>query len=205
MRVGQGFSPANCNFNPREILCSKIRKLGRAGLQPCQSGCTFYAALAAEVSMMHPERSTYFVTINSSDKRQILQSTRMAHLLSAVLLHYRNNGKFELHEYVIMPDHLHILLTPVRDITLEKVVQLIKGGFSFQAKRKLGFNGEVWQESYYDRRVRNESEYQAFRGYIHQNPVKRGLVSNAKEFTYSSANPSVGLDDVPQRLKPLQM
>jgi hypothetical protein len=48
---------------------------------------------------------------------------------------------------------------------------------------------EIWQPSYYDRRVRGIEEYMAFREYIHRNPVKRGLVSVASEFPYSSAYP----------------
>jgi putative transposase len=51
-----------------------------------------------------------------------------------------------------MPDHFHLLITPFE--TLERSLQLIKGGFSFRAKKELGFGGEVWQNSYYDRRVR---------------------------------------------------
>ncbi len=137
----------------------------------------------------------YFITINVQDKRQILQSTRVADLLLSVLSSYQQGKKYALHEYVIMPDHLHVLLTPAHNVTLEKVVQLIKGGFSFRAKRELGFRGTIWQESYHDRRVRNDEEYEAFCRYIHQNPVKRGLVASPEEYRYSSAC-------VPQWLKP---
>jgi putative transposase len=81
-------------------------------------------------------------------------------------------------------------------------MQLIKGGFSFRAKRALGFVHEIWQPSFYDRRVRDAEEYFAFRDYIRQNPLKRGLAVKAKDYRYSSAWPGLLLDEVPQRLKP---
>jgi putative transposase len=141
---------------------------------------------------------TYFITSSTFQKKSIFQSERMAALLVEALQHYRSQGKFLLHEFVVMPDHFHALLTPQE--TLERAVQLIKGGFSFRAKRDLGFGGEVWQNSFYDRRVRDSAEYEAYRKYILDNPVKRGLVQVATDFPFSSAN--VQLDEVPQRLKP---
>jgi putative transposase len=71
-----------------------------------------------------------------------------------------------LHEFVVMPDHFHLLITPIE--TLERALQLIKSGISFRAKKELGFVGEVWQKSFYDRRVRDVAEYRAFLDYIHR-------------------------------------
>ena len=144
--------------------------------------------------------STYFITAATFQKHSLLQSDRMADLLLEVLLHYRSQQKYLLHEFVIMPDHFHLLLTPT--LTLERALQLIKGGFSFRAKKELGFAGEVWEKSFYDRRVRDWQEYCAFRQYVHSNPVKKGLATTAEEYPYSSAKPGLVLDALPQRLKP---
>ena len=97
--------------------------------------------------------SCYFITASTFQKRSILQSDRMAGLFVDVLLHYRERGKYLLHEFVVMPDHFHLLITPRE--SLERAMQLIKGGFSFRAKRELGFMHEIWQPSFYDRRVRD--------------------------------------------------
>lgn len=97
--------------------------------------------------------SCYFITVSAFQKRNILQSDRMAGLFVDILLHYRAQGKYLLHEFVLMPDHFHLLITPRE--SLEKAMQLIKGGFSFRVKRELGFPHEIWQPSYYDRRVRD--------------------------------------------------
>ena len=60
-----------------------------------------------------------------------------------VLAHYRDRNKYILHGFVIMPDHLHALLTPSADISLERAMQLIKGGFSYRLGSSK--NGFVWQ------------------------------------------------------------
>jgi len=176
--------------------------------QRCDTVFKAAAALAAEVLMAAPPRgntgySTYFITACAFQKQSLLQSERMARLFIEVLLHYRQQGKYLLHEFVLMPDHFHMLLTPT--LTLERALQLIKGGFSYRAKKELDFGGEIWQKSFYDRRVRDIEEYHAFREYIRRNPVKRGLVPMAEEYPYSSAWPGALLDGIPQRLKPLTL
>jgi len=146
---------------------------------------------------------SYFITASTFQKRNLLQSDRMRGLLVEVFFHYRQHDKYLLHEFVIMPDHFHLLITPV--VTLERAIQLIKGGFSFRAKKELGFMHEIWQPSYYDRRVRNAEEFFVFREYIRQNPVKRRLVGLAEEYRYSSAWHGFVLDGAPQRLKPAEL
>ena len=100
--------------------------------------------------------STYFVTASVARKQHLLQSTRMADLFTDVLYHYRSEHKYLLHEFVVMPNHFHLLITPL--LTLERALQLIKGGFSYRARRELGISGEIWQTSFYDRRVRDAIE-----------------------------------------------
>src|SRR2546422_7190716 len=106
--------------------------------------------------------SCYFITASTSQKRSLFQSERVAQLFIEVLLHYRRQGKYLLHEFVLMPDHFHVLITPA--ITLERALQLIKGGFSFRARKELGFGGEIWQTSFYDRRGRISKKTLPFRG-----------------------------------------
>jgi putative transposase len=127
----------------------------------------------------------------------------MAGLFVDVMLHYRKHENYLLHEFVVMPDHFHLLISPLE--TLERSMQLIKGGFSFRAKQELGFAHEIWQASFYDRRVRDLEEYFAFREYIRRNAIKRGLVASPEQYPYCSAWPEVQLDDPPQRLKPLSV
>ena len=145
---------------------------------------------------------TYFITLSSFQKTHLFQSERMANLLIRTIYEYREQSRFLLHGFVIMPNHIHLVVTPIKPVTLERAVQFIKGGFSFRVKKQLGVAGEIWQTSFYDRRVRDMLEMERFMHYIHDNPVRRGLVSNPVEYPYSSANPKFCLDKVPQGLKP---
>ena len=146
---------------------------------------------------------TYFITASTWMKAALLQSDWSARLFIQVMLEYRNQNKFLLHEFVVMPEHFHLLITPGADTSLERCLQLIKGGFSHRMKRDIGSVGLVWQKSFYDHRVRDADELPArARIYIHQNPVRRGLARSPAEFPFSSASGRFELDEVPQRLKP---
>ena len=108
-----------------------------------------------------------------------------------------------LHEFVIMPDHIHVILTP--KTSLEKAVQFIKGGFSYGAKKELGSNLEVWQKGFSDHRIRNASDYRIHQIYVQQNPVRRHLCERAEEYPFSSSRAGFELDPAPQGLKPISL
>jgi putative transposase len=146
---------------------------------------------------------TYFITANSWAGRSIFQSERSASLLIHTLFDYRAQGKYELHEFVVMQDHIHLLLTPAPDVTLERVMQFIKGGFSHRAGQQLGHSLGIWARGYVDHRIRDSQDYEFHRDYVHQNPVRKGLAGSPEQFPYSSANAKFQIDPAPQGLKPL--
>ena len=124
----------------------------------------------------------------------------MARLFVEVLFHYRDHKNYLLHEFVLMPDHFHLLISPA--LSLERSLQLINGGFSYRAKKELGFAREIWEKSFYDRRVGGAEDYYNFKQYIRQTPMKQGLVTEVASYRYNSASPEFAMDEVPQRLKP---
>jgi putative transposase len=146
---------------------------------------------------------TFFVTSSISGKRNLLQSDRSAQVFVRSLYEYRAQRKFRLHEFVVMPDHIHILLTVECDSTVERAVQFIKGGFAFRAGRELGFRAPVWQKGFSEVRICDTKAFEQVTGYIRNNPVVRNLVHEAAEFPYSSAYPGFQLDPAPQGLKPV--
>jgi putative transposase len=127
---------------------------------------------------------TFFVTTKTSMGRALLQSDRNAGLLIDVLRSYVADKKFKVHDFVVMPDHVHLLITVSGEMSIEKAVQFIKGGFSFRLKEELGYCGEVWQKGFSEVRVNDEDSFAKRREYIAQNPVKRGLVSEPEEYPY---------------------
>jgi putative transposase len=132
---------------------------------------------------MSPTR-TFFATTRTDRGRRLLQSERNAALLIDVLRSYVVAGKFELHDFVVMPDHVHVLVTVGSDMTIEKAVQLIKGGFSFRIKKEQGYLGEVWQRGFSEVRVNDEPSFLQHREYIAANPVKAGLVDSPEQYPY---------------------
>ena len=142
---------------------------------------------------------TYFVTSDTWERRALFHAESWARLFFKTLLLHRGEA-YLLHEFVLMPDHFHLLITPL--VALEKVVQLIKGGFSYQAKKELGSNMEIWRRGFADHRIRDAEDYDKHLHYIHLNPVKKHLCASPVEYRYSSAYPGWKLDPIPQGLKP---
>ena len=153
------------------------------GLQPL---------LMARPSRPSPPRSakaetrTFFVTSRTFAGKPLFQTERMATLFIDVLRAYTLSGNFKVREFVVMPNHVHLLITVADDMSIEKAVQMIKGGFSYRAKKKLEYSGEIWQRGFSDVQIRDEDSYRAHRSYIYNNPVKAGLVGSAEEYVYGS-------------------
>lgn len=143
---------------------------------------------------------TYMITSSTWGRRFLFSRDVWAKLLIETLYHYRGSA-YLLHEFVVMPDHIHVLLTP--KTSLEKAVQFIKGGFSYRAKKELGSNLEVWQKGFSDHRIRDASDYKLHQIYIHQNPVRKDLGERVEDYPYSSAHGRFELDPAPQGLKPV--
>jgi putative transposase len=131
----------------------------------------------------------------------LLQSERCATLLIDVMYHYRRGQRFQLHDFVVMSNHLHAIVTPAE--TIERTMQLIKGGFSYRAKKELGIQWEIWQKGFTDHRIRNWDDLVTHREYLRMNPVRAHLCEHVEQFPFSSGCGSFELDPVPQRLKPL--
>lgn len=130
---------------------------------------------------------TFFVTSKTSLGGAILQTERMANLFIDVLRTYVAAKRFKLHDFVVMPNHFHLQLTLNENITVEKAVQLIKGNFSYRAKKELGYQREIWQPGFSDERVWDRESFVRHRKYIDDNPVKAGLADSAENYPYCSA------------------
>jgi putative transposase len=142
------------------------------------------------------EIRTFFVTANTAGRRRLFQVSSNADLFLSVLRDDRGRGRYEIHAFVVMPDHFHLILTPAHDVSLEKAMQFIKGGFSFRLRSKT----KVWQESFASERMKDVRGYEAHRDYIHANPVRQHLCASAEEFAYSSAR-GEGVDLAPAHLR----
>jgi len=149
---------------------------------------------------MDDSQRTFFITTVTCQRLPIFRVEARARLLIEVLFGYRAQRKYLLHEFVVMPDHIHLLLTPAPEISLERTVQFIKGGYSYRLRKEETI--KVWQESFTNHRIRDEEDYGRHCEYIHMNPVRARLVRDAASYPFSSANAEFLLDGKPQGLKP---
>jgi putative transposase len=136
-----------------------------------------------------------FVSTQTEGRKPFFRHQRWAELIITTLKHYADSS-YLLHAYVVMPDHLHLLITPSESI--EKSVQLIKGGFSFKAKRELDWKGAIWQEGFTDHRIRDEEDWKRHLDYIRVNPLRTHLVDDSVLYPYMGFPNQL----FPQGLKP---
>ena len=129
-----------------------------------------------------PRLGTFFITTATYNRRSLFQVPANAEVFIETLQHYRHAGHYRLHAFVVMPDHVHLIVTP-QGITIERAMGLIKGGFS----HRMASNFPVWQRGYTDHRIRDAEDMETRRRYLHMNPVRGGLVAAAEMYPYSSA------------------
>jgi putative transposase len=118
------------------------------------------------------------------------------------ILACRQQGAYQLHEFVIMPNHFHLLVTPGQTTSLEKCVQLIKGGSSHEIHKQTGNKMEIWQSGFHDWTIRDGEDYRTKLRYIHMNPVTARLVQRPEEWIFGSASGKCILDPTPEKFKP---
>jgi len=145
---------------------------------------------ASGMKLAPQEVRTYLLTAVTAQRRRLFQVTATAEMFLSTMEDYRAKGRFALHAFVVMPEHVHLLLTPGPEVPLEKVAQLIKGGFSFRLKNA----SDVWERGYDSRRITDGEHFDACRRYIEENPVRARMVGLAEEYPHSSRG-RVGMVD----------
>jgi putative transposase len=140
------------------------------------------------------QAGVYFVTSDTWERRAIFSKPEAARIVLGQLLSCRERGFYKLHAFVIMPDHLHVLLTPSQSTTIEKAMQMIKGGSAHQIGLENPHRFPIWHAGFHDRWMRNASEYRESKRYIEQNPVVAKLAEKPDEYEMSSASGRYPLD-----------
>jgi REP element-mobilizing transposase RayT len=120
-------------------------------------------------------------------------------------IHFREGRDYQLHSYVVMPNHVHLLITPAREVC--KVMQSLKRFTAREGNKILGLTGKpFWQDESFDRLVRNDMEFESIKDYIEMNPVTAGSAASPEEFRWSSSWPITNRPQVanlPDSNKPL--
>jgi putative transposase len=174
---------------------------GAVAFRPLKAAKNEAALAAGFVSCCDDSRTTgtsnLFHHNRDCQSRRLFQVEVTANLMLETLQHYRTLNRFVLHAFVIMLDHLHALLTPSPDVSLEKAMQFLKGGFSFRLKSKR----EVWERSYNEVQILSREKFESCRRYIEENPIKSSLSATAREYRYSSACLANKIDPMPEHFE----
>ncbi len=139
-----------------------------------------------------PAGRRIFITFRKSHRDPLTPQAR-----DTVLQHcLHDHGKrYELHAAVVMPDHVHLLLTPLRDekgwpFGLPAILKAIKGTSARSVNRLSGSCGPVWQEESFDHVLRTQESFAEKLEYIRQNPARKGLVKNPEDYPWLWLEPS---------------
>lgn len=143
---------------------------------------------------------TYFVTTKAWRSRELFQLSENAGIVIQCLLGYREKGTYRLHEFVVTPNHLHLLLTPADHISLERAMQLIRGGSSHEIHGQREHKLQIWHPGFHESTIRNAEDYEERRNYVRMNPVNPRFVGSPGDWLFGSASGRFSLDDHPSFL-----
>jgi len=122
----------------------------------------------------------YFATVRTHQKKPYFQSEQVARFVHLILQQAASQFRFTVIAYCFMPDHLHLLLAGEEDSSLKDFMKTFKQRSGFYFKQH--HNTLLWQPSYYDHVLRKEESLKEVARYIFENPVRKGLVNEWREY-----------------------
>jgi len=137
---------------------------------------------------------TYHVTARGNYRQDIFASDAEKELYISFLSHYQQEFSFRLFAFVLMDNHIHLLLERPTQISLGKVIKILHGRFSKEINRIKRRSGHLFQGRFFSLIVEEDVYLLELTRYIHLNPVKAGMVKSAHEYRWSSARTYLGLD-----------
>ena len=171
-------------FPARECLVIS-RDIHALRLPPCAR--ISHAVLSAQLPHLQKDFTPHFITFVTK-WRWILPPLARDLVLSSCRDHRR---KYELYAAVVMPDHVHLILTPLIDeerheiYSLTQILRSIKGASARSINQTMRRKGPVWQEESFDHVLRSSEGLDAKVSYVLHNPVRKGLVSNWQDYRWA--------------------
>ena len=129
---------------------------------------------------------SHFVTFSCYRRQPYFTEGAVYDLFLVTLEAMRRRFALRVYGYVVMPEHVHLLLSEPEQGTLADAIHYLKLSFTKRLHSQRPGTGSFWQKRYYDRNVRNADEFTVKLRYLHRNPVKRGLVQEAGDWRWSS-------------------
>ena len=143
--------------------------------------------MPSRLRRFHQSGQSHFITFSCYRRKQKFVDPETYTLFVVCLERMRRRFAMCVYGYVVMPEHVHLLVSEPPNLSLAEAVHFLKLSSSKRIDSKLGQSGDsFWQKRYYDRNIRNYRDFVEKLRYIHRNPVKRGLAVKPEEWKWSS-------------------
>ena len=196
---GSATAPATCDLlDPRSLPFTSGRSRGKLP-HLFKPGCTYFVTFCLERScrVRVQAESRLDMTADPDDVARMseppcdstdpaLSIPRVAQVVEHALLHFQGE-RYALHAWCIMPDHVHVLVTPFHNWSLDRILHSWKSYTANEVNKMLHRAVALWQPESFDHLVRSPEAFERFVAYIEANPVEAGLCSNPSPWPFSSA------------------
>ena len=135
------------------------------------------------LTRFHQSGQSHFVTFCCYHRRRLLTADESRRIFESALERVRRSYRLYVYGYIVMPEHVHLLLSEPQQDTLADALKSLKQGVS---RRLIGDADHFWQKRYYDFNIRNYLQFVEKLRYIHRNPVKLGLCERPEDWEWSS-------------------
>jgi putative transposase len=159
--------------------CSDFGNLSPLHVCVCSLGIKFHRAW--RLKRFHESHQTHFITFTCYRRKRLLDSAEGKSMFELALERVRQDYRLCVYGYVVMPEHVHLLLSEPERSHLSQAVKALKQAVS---RRLIGEAEAFWQKRYYDHNVRNYESFVGKLRYIHRNPVKRGLCARPEDWEW---------------------
>ncbi|KPU26426.1 hypothetical protein TR13x_10125 [Caloranaerobacter sp. TR13] len=134
----------------------------------------------------YEDNMCYFITTVTHNRKEIFNDKIACELFIVVVTYLKYIYDFNVYGFVIMPDHVHIIIHPCANKNISEIMKRIKGNFSRMYNKIYDNHGQIWQRKFYDNAIRNPNQIIKTIEYIHNNPIRSNLVNRVDEYVYSS-------------------
>ncbi len=148
--------------------------------------------------------ATHFITAPTFHRKRLFQNQKYGDLFTHSLMIFRQSHSVQIHAYVIMPDHLHLLLTTYGDLTGNDAVHKLQRLFAEDLAAEFGYRGEVWENSFHHEDIASAEACGRCVQKIQSNPVRVGFCDKPGEYRMSSTSSRWVLDPLPEHLRDFQ-
>ena len=147
----------------------------------------YFSYMPSGLRRLHQSRQTHFVTFSCYHRLPLLRATAARNIFLDCLERTRRLYQLRVYGYVVMPEHVHLLLSEPEEGLLSTAIQSLKVASSRRTARlRPPTHPRLWQRRYFDHNVRSVESFETLLRYTHRNPVKRGLVAKPEDWRWSS-------------------